>query len=167
MAHYRCQPSIIQVLAQYARHTKKRGLLSRTQQTPQNQSPYLSYDGISISDGDQRCEQCHGAQCHLMVFWRTACTSVSSNAYRYTIVSRGEHSGKHTAIGGDTTYRDLFSAFNGFAQHASPLAESVATDHGMALRQFRGIRGEIVHRIVGSNQKLRPIFEIINPSVLR
>ena len=121
MAHYRCQPSIIQVLAQYARHTKKRGLLSRTQQTPQNQSPYLSYDGISISDGDQRREQCHGAQCHLMVFWRTACTSVSSNAYRYTIVSRGEHSGKHTAIGGDTTYRDLFSAFNGFAQHAPHL----------------------------------------------
>ena len=147
----------------------ERGLLKTSVSPAENGllAVFLLQNSVSVGDGDQRREQCHGAQCHLMVFWRTACTSVSSNAYRYTIVSRGEHSGKHTAIGGDTTYRDLFSAFNGFAQHASPLAESVATDHGMALRQFRGIRGEIVHRIVGSNQKLRPIFEIINPSVLR
>lgn len=152
MAHYRCQPSIIQVLAQYARHTKKRGLLSRTQQTPQNQSPYLSYDGISISDGNQRREQCHGVQCHLMVFRRTACTSVSSNAYRYTIVSRGEHSGKHTAIGGYTTYGNLLGALDGFAQLTSPLAESVAADHCMALCQFRGVCSEVVHRIIGATK---------------
>ena len=102
-----------------------------------------------------------------MIFRRATGAGVGGNAHCHTAVSRGEHSGKHTAIGGDTTYRDFFGALDGFAQHASPLAESVATDHGMALRQFRGIRGEIVHRIVGSNQKLRPIFEIINPSVLR
>lgn len=73
---------------------------------------FLLQNSVSVGNGDQRREQCHSVQCHLMVFWRTACTSVSSNAHRYTIVSCGEHSGKHTAIGGDTTYRDLFSAFN-------------------------------------------------------
>ena len=37
----------------------------------------------------------------------------------------------------------------------------------MALRQFRGIRGEVVHRVVRSDQKLRPVLEIVDPSVLR
>ena len=37
----------------------------------------------------------------------------------------------------------------------------------MAFRQRRGVVGEIVHRIIGSDQKLRPAFEIVDPGVVR
>ena len=142
---------------------QKAGLLSRTQQTPQNQSPYLSYDGISISDGNQWREQRHGVQCHLMVFRRTAGAGVCRDAHGHATVGGGEHGGEHAAIGGNTTYGNLLGALMASLNSLPhlPKVSRLTTAWPFANSAVSAVRSYIGSS--GATKKLRPILEIIDP----
>ena len=82
-----------------------------------------------------------------------------------TVVGGGERRGQHTAVGGHAAQGNLAGAADRLRQFGTPLAERRAGHHGVSFGERRRIVGQVVHRVVGRHEELRPHLEVADPCV--
>ena len=100
-----------------------------------------------------------------MVLRGTARAGVGDQPDGDTVVGGGERRGQHATVGGHAAQGDLAGATDRLRQFETPLAERRAGHHRVSLGERRRVIGQVVHRVVGGDQELRPHLEVADPRV--